>query len=77
MRSLPTILMMLLLVSSIISGCVSEPTKVDSEEDIPVEENQDHEPNFSEHCIEYEELERCWLLLVPPILNKTVPPLYS
>ena len=73
MRSLPTILMMLLLVSSMISGCVSEPTKVDSEEDIPVEENQDHEPNFSEHCIEYEELERCWLLLVPPILNKTVP----
>ena len=73
MRSLPTILMMLLLVSSMISGCVSEPTKVDSEEDIPVEENQDHEPpNFSEHCIEYEELERCWLL-VPPILNKTVP----
>ena len=44
MRSLPTILMMLLLVSSMISGCVSEPTKVDSEEDIPVEENQDHEP---------------------------------
>ena len=56
-----------------IPGCMSEPTKVDSEEDIPVEENQDYEPNISEHCIEYDELERCWLLLAPPILNESAP----
>ena len=56
-----------------VSGCVSDPTKVDTEEDNPVEEDPDYEPNISEHCIEYDELERCWLLLVPLILNESAP----
>ena len=73
MRSIPTSVVTLLLVSSMVSGCVSEPTKVDSEEDNPVEDNLDYEPNISEHCVEYDELERCWLLLVPPILNDSAP----
>ena len=73
MRSIPTSVVTLLLVSSVISGCVSDPTKVDTEEDNPVEEDPDYEPNISEHCIEYDELERCWLLLVPLIPNESAP----
>ena len=73
MRSIPTSVVTLLLVSSMVSGCVSDPTKVDTEEDNPVEEDPDYEPNISEHCIEYDELERCWLLLVPPIPNESAP----
>jgi polyhydroxybutyrate depolymerase len=73
MRSIPTSVVTLLLVSSMVSGCVSDPTKVDTEEDNPVEEDPDYEPNISEHCIEYDELERCWLLLAPPILNESAP----
>lgn len=56
-----------------ISGCMSEPPEVDSEEDVLVEPNPDYELNITEHCIEYDDLERCWLLLVPPILNESVP----
>ena len=56
-----------------ISGCMSEPPGVDSEEDVFVEPNPDYELNITQHCIEYDDLERCWLLLVPPILNKSVP----
>ena len=73
MRSIPASVVTLLLVSSMVSGCVSDPTKVDTEEDNPVEEDPDYEPNISEHCIEYDELERCWLLLVPLILNESAP----
>jgi polyhydroxybutyrate depolymerase len=73
MRSIPTSVVTLLLVSSMVSGCVSDPTKVDTEEDNPVEEDPDYEPNISEHCIEHDELERCWLLLVPLILNESAP----
>ena len=73
MRVITSSVVMLLLASSMIPGCMSEPTKVDSGEDIPVDENQDYEPNISEHCIEYDELERCWLLLAPPILNESAP----
>ncbi|MBO96419.1 MAG: hypothetical protein CMA78_00530 [Euryarchaeota archaeon] len=73
MRSIPTSVVTLLLVSSMVSGCVSDPTKVDTEEDNPVEEDPDYEPNISEHCIEYDELERCWLLLVPLIPNESAP----
>lgn len=73
MRSIPASVVTLLLVSSMVSGCVSDPTKVDTEEDNPVEEDPDYEPNISEHCIEYDELERCWLLLVPLIPNESAP----
>lgn len=73
MGSITTSVVTLLLVSSMVSGCVSDPTKVDTEEDNPVEEDPDYEPNISEHCIEYDEIERCWLLLVPLILNESAP----
>tara|TARA_B100002019_G_scaffold150812_1_gene129864 strand:+ start:5737 stop:6729 length:993 start_codon:yes stop_codon:yes gene_type:complete len=73
MRSIPTSVVTLLLVSSMVSGCVSDPTKVDTEEDNPVEVDPDYEPNISEHCTDYDELERCWLLLVPLILNESAP----
>ena len=73
MGSIPTYVVMLLLASSMISGCMSEPPEVDSEEDVLVEPNPDYELNITEHCIEYDDLERCWLLLVPPILNESVP----
>ena len=73
MRSITTSVVTLLLVSSMVSGCVAGPTKVDTAEDNPVEEDPDYEPNISEHCIEYDELERCWLLLVPLILNESAP----
>ena len=56
-----------------VSGCVSDPTKVDTEEDNPVEVDPDYEPNISEHCTDYDELERCWLLFVPLILNESAP----
>ena len=71
MGKLPSILVMFVLASSMISGCMSEATKLDSEEESPMDENPDHESPFSEHCMEYDELERCWLLLVPAILNET------
>ena len=73
MGSIPTSVVILLLASSMISGCMSEPPEVDSEEDVLVEPNPDYELNITEHCIEYDDLERCWLLLVPPILNESVP----
>ena len=75
MRRLTSTLVMLLLASSIFSGCISEPTKVDSEEAPPFDENPDDDSLFSEHCMEYDGLERCWLLLVPTIVNEssTVP----
>ena len=73
MRSIPTSVVTLLLVSSMVSGCVSDPTKVDTEEDNPVEVDPDYEPNISEHCTDYDELERCWLLLVPLIPNESAP----
>jgi len=44
---------------------VSEPTKEGSEEGPPFDENPDDDSLFSEHCMEYDGLERCWLLLVP------------
>ena len=71
MGSLPSTLVMLLLVSSMISGCMSEPTNVDSEEAPHMDENPDFDTPFSEQCMEYDDLERCWLLLVPTILNES------
>ena len=75
MRRLTSTLVMLLLASSIFSGCMSEPTNVDSEEETPLDENPNFDTPFSVHCIEYDDLERCWLLLVPTIVNEssTVP----
>ena len=68
-----SILVIVTLVSSMIVGCISEPQKEESEEESLLDQNPDNESPFSVHCIEYEELERCWLLLVPMILNESSP----
>ena len=65
---------LLLILSSTLSGCIIE--KGENSLVIPsTDEILDEESQFSEHCIEYDDLERCWLLLVPMTLNEssTVP----
>ena len=65
---------LLLILSSTVSGCIIE--KGENSQVIPsTDEILDEESQFSEHCIEYDDLERCWLLLVPMTLNEsnTVP----
>ena len=65
---------LLLILSSTLSGCIIE--KGENSLVIPsTDEILDEESQFSEHCIEYDDLERCWLLLVPMNLNEssTVP----
>ena len=72
MKTWPLIILMIL--SSTMGGCIHE--EVRSEQDIPsTDEILDEESQFTEHCIEYDDLERCWLLLVPMTLNEssTVP----
>ena len=59
---------LLLILSSTLSGCIIE--KGENSLVIPsTDEILDEESQFSEHCIEYDDLERCWLLLVPMSLN--------
>ena len=65
---------LLLILSSTLSGCIIE----EGENSLVIpstDEILDEESQFSEHCIEYDDLERCWLLLVPMNLNEssTVP----
>ena len=65
---------LLLILSSTLSGCIIE----EGENSLVIpstDEILDEESQFSEHCIEYDDLERCWLLLVPMTLNEssTVP----
>ena len=65
---------LLLILSSTVSGCIIE--EGENAQVIPsTDEILDEESQFSEHCIEYGDLERCWLLLVPMNLNEssTVP----
>ena len=65
---------LLLILSSTVSGCIIE--ERENAQVIPsTDEILDEESQFSEHCIEYDNLERCWLLLVPMTLNEssTVP----
>jgi len=72
MKTWPLIILMIL--SSTMGGCIHE--EVRGEQDIPsTDEILDEESQFTEHCIEYDDLERCWLLLVPMTLNEssTVP----
>tara|TARA_B100001123_G_C15262543_1_gene1007136 strand:+ start:923 stop:1867 length:945 start_codon:yes stop_codon:yes gene_type:complete len=58
-----------------ISGCLSGPSNVDSEEELALDDDPNFDTPFSEHCIQYDDLERCWLLLVPTVVNEssTVP----
>ena len=63
-------LIFILILSSTMGGCIRE--EGGGEEDIPSsDEISDQESQFSEHCIQYDNLERCWLLLVPMSLNES------
>ena len=66
-------LILLLFISSTLSGCIAEGLRGSEQGTAPSDEILDQESQFSEHCIEYDDLERCWLLLVPSILNESVP----
>ena len=68
-------LILLLILSSSMSGCIFEDEGENVQEITPTDETLDEESQFSVHCIEYDDLERCWLLLVPTIVNEssTVP----
>ena len=65
-------LILLLIFSSTMSGCILEEQEKSVEEISPIEEIPDEALQFSEHCIEYDSLERCWLLLVPTIVNESI-----
>ncbi|DAC34833.1 MAG TPA: hypothetical protein D7I05_03000 [Candidatus Poseidoniales archaeon] len=64
-------LILLLFISSALSGCIAEGLRGSEQDTAPSDEILDPESQFSEHCIEYDDLERCWLLLVPTIVNES------
>ena len=68
MKTWPLIL--LLIISSTMGGCIIEEGE-DAQDIASTDEIPDLESQFSEHCIEYDDLERCWLLLVPMSLNES------
>ena len=68
MKTWPLIL--LLLISSTMGGCIIEEGE-DAQDIVSTDEIPDQESQFSEHCIQYDNLERCWLLLVPMSLNES------
>ena len=68
MKTWPLIL--LLIISSTIGGCIIEEGE-DAQDIASTDEILDQESQFSEHCIQYDNLERCWLLLVPMSLNES------
>ena len=71
MRETYSAIFSLILVSSLLSGCISGDYGEFEDEEDPFEEPPTEASPFSEHCMEYDELERCWLLLVPEILNES------
>ena len=68
MKTWPLIL--LLIISSTMGGCIIEEGE-DAQDIVSIDEIPDQESQFSEHCIQYDNLERCWLLLVPMSLNES------
>jgi len=52
------------------SGCIIEEGE-NAQVIPPTDEILDEDTQFTEHCIEYDDLERCWLLLVPMSLNES------
>ena len=68
MKTWPLIL--LLIISSTMGGCIIEEGE-DAQDIASTDEIPDQESQFSEHCIQYDNLERCWLLLVPMSLNES------
>ena len=63
-------LIILLILSSTMGGCIIEEGE-DVQDIASPDEITDQESQFSEHCIQYDNLERCWLLLVPLSLNES------
>ena len=63
-------LIILLILSSTMGGCILEEGE-DVQDIASTDEITDQESQFSEHCIQYDNLERCWLLLVPLSLNES------
>ena len=63
-------LILLLIISSTMGGCIIEEGE-DAQDIASTDEIPDQESQFSEHCIQYDNLERCWLLLVPMSLNES------
>ena len=63
-------LIILLILSSTMGGCIIEEGE-DVQDIASTDEITDQESQFSEHCIQYDNLERCWLLLVPLSLNES------
>ena len=51
-------------------GCIIEEGE-NAQDIVSTDEIPDQESQFSEHCIQYDNLERCWLLLVPMSLNES------
>ena len=61
-------LLAVLITSACLSGCLFSENKEDQYQSIDDEIDVDE---FSVHCLEHDNLERCWLLLVPAILNES------
>jgi len=68
MKTWPLIL--LLIISSTMGGCIIEEGE-NAQDIVSTDEIPDQESQFSEHCIQYDNLERCWLLLIPMSLNES------
>ena len=51
-------------------GCIIEDGE-NAQDIVSTDEIPDQESQFSEHCIQYDNLERCWLLLIPMSLNES------
>ena len=68
MKTWPLIL--LLIISSTMGGCIIEDGE-NAQDIVSTDEIPDQESQFSEHCIQYDNLERCWLLLIPMSLNES------
>ena len=64
-------LLFVLIVTHLMSGCILENEEENVQEILPTDEILDEGSQFTEHCIEYDNLERCWVLLVPTILNES------
>ena len=71
MRETYSAIFSLILISSLLTGCISGDYGESEDGEDPFEEPPIDISPFSEHCMEYDDLERCWLLLVPEILNES------
>ena len=71
MRETYSAIFSLILISSLLTGCISGDYGESEDGEDPFEEPPIDISPFSEYCMEYDDIERCWLLLVPAILNES------